>query len=229
MDDARTTAYGDLVAGMLAVRTDHASARFDLELARAEAAGTIDAATARTLRWWQRESVRAVADHVGRVLPEVLAQVEDADDEAAEQVDASADAWATATALATLPAPAPAPAAAPDPVDAAQPGATVTPITPLAAAPTGPLVPAPSAPQPQTPRSTPTSEPVAPPQGTGGPFRPIPPEPADPAPQAHAGRVGFAPTVDPRAAGPRATGAPSRRTLVAGLTVLGDERGPDRP
>ncbi len=205
MDDPRTAAYTDLVAGVLAVRTDHASARFDLELARAEAAGTIDADTARTLRWWQRESVRAVADHVTRVLPEVLGEVADADAEAADQVDASADAWATATALAGL-----GPAGAPRSGEpTAGPEASVTPLTTTAGPGAG---------------SQKTSA-----AGPSGPFRPQPPEPAGPEPEARSGSTLPARVEGPRAYGSRTTGAPSRRTLVAGLTVLGDERGPDRP
>jgi hypothetical protein len=234
MDDARTAAFADLVAGVLAVRTDHASARFDLELARAEAAGTIDAETARTLRWWQRESVRAVADHVSRVLPEVLVEVEGAEADAAEQIAESADAWATATALAAIPgtgetvsappapsapvsAPAPAPGAGPgtDPRPGAPSGPPIATVTPLTTAP-----------------SAPTSVPPQAPGTPSGPFRPVPPEPADPSARAGSGptgRSGVATTATSPDRGASGSGAPSRRTLVAGLTVLGDERGPDRP
>src|SRR5881409_3502082 len=51
----RSSAYAELVSGLLEARHDAASARFDVEVAAAEADGRIDERTARVLRWWQRE------------------------------------------------------------------------------------------------------------------------------------------------------------------------------
>ena len=59
---SREAAYADLVTGLVDARVDVASERFDAELEAAEASGRLDPATARLLRWWQRESVRAVTD-----------------------------------------------------------------------------------------------------------------------------------------------------------------------
>lgn len=76
----REPAYADVVAGLLDATPSTATERFDAELADAVAQG-LDATTARTLRWWQRESARAVRDHATAVLPalmEVLVQSETA-------------------------------------------------------------------------------------------------------------------------------------------------------
>ncbi len=64
--------YTALVAALLGVRTDYASTRFDSEVAAALAANRLDVATARTLRWWQRASVREVEGYANSVLPVVL-------------------------------------------------------------------------------------------------------------------------------------------------------------
>lgn len=85
--------WADLVAAAVSTRTDHATARFDEVLAEAEAAGTIDGPTARTLRWWQRESVRAVAEHVSTVLPGVIELMGEADAAARASVQASESSW----------------------------------------------------------------------------------------------------------------------------------------
>jgi len=100
-DDGRAAAYSDLVAAIVGARRDPATERFDRELAAAEAAGSLDAATARTLRWWQRESVRAVEDHLAAVLPLVLARIDDAASDAAATVAASADSWVAASGATT--------------------------------------------------------------------------------------------------------------------------------
>ena len=68
----RSSAYAELVSGLLEARHDAASARFDAEVAAAEADGRIDERTARVLRWWQRESVRAVVEHARSVIPPAL-------------------------------------------------------------------------------------------------------------------------------------------------------------
>ena len=93
----RAGAYADLLAAVLATRSDPTTARFDAEIAAAEASGALDGATARNLRWWQRESVRALGEHVTAVLPGLLASLLDAE-RAAEQTVADSEAsWAAAT------------------------------------------------------------------------------------------------------------------------------------
>ena len=107
----RSAAYAELVSGLLEARHDAASARFDAELAAAEADGRIDERTARVLRWWQRESVRAVIEHARAVIPPALGALDDADADAARHNDDAADAWERATTRPRLdlsPAPAPA-------------------------------------------------------------------------------------------------------------------------
>ena len=91
------SAYADLLAALLAVRNDPATARFDAELAAAEARGSIDGATARTLRWWQRESLRGLSDHLGAVLPDLLTHLAEAQAEALEAVGFSALSWSAAS------------------------------------------------------------------------------------------------------------------------------------
>lgn len=98
----RSSAYAELVSGLLEARHDAASARFDAEIAAAEADGRIDERTARVLRWWQRESVRAVVEHARSVIPPALGAIDEADKEAARQNDDAAQAWERATTR-TLP------------------------------------------------------------------------------------------------------------------------------
>lgn len=69
--------YADLVSGLLGARSDAATGRFDTELDEAVAHGEVSAATARRLRFWQRASLRALADHTRHVLPTALAALED--------------------------------------------------------------------------------------------------------------------------------------------------------
>ena len=85
--------YTALVAALLGVRTDYASSRFDAEVAAALAANRLDVATARTLRWWQRASVREVEGYANSVLPVVLATRSDADTVAATDSAESAASW----------------------------------------------------------------------------------------------------------------------------------------
>jgi len=87
-----------LVAALLGVRTDHASARFDAEIDAAVAANTLDVHTARALRYWQRASVQAVEDYAAGVLPVALAARDDADRQGADDVVETAAAWAVARA-----------------------------------------------------------------------------------------------------------------------------------
>jgi hypothetical protein len=93
----RSSAYAELVSGLLEARHDAASARFDAEVSAAEADGRIDERTARVLRWWQRESVRAVVEHARAVIPPALGALDEADAEAARANDDAASAWERAT------------------------------------------------------------------------------------------------------------------------------------
>ena len=90
--------YTALIAALLGVRTDDASARFDAELTAAIAANRLDVATARTLRWWQRASVREVERYASSVLPAALASRFDADQAAAVDGAESAASWQRAQA-----------------------------------------------------------------------------------------------------------------------------------
>lgn len=152
---ARESAYAELVAGLVDARDDVATQRFDAELAAAAADGRVDPATARTLRWWQRASVRAVSDHTRNALPPVLAALDRAHDIAVEDVadaqraldDAmmaafpavtpAADTEAIAAAAAPAPGGADGPTTAPEaPVDLTTPEVTsrrllVAGLTPL--------------------------------------------------------------------------------------------------
>jgi hypothetical protein len=91
--------YTALVAALLGVRTDYASTRFDAEITAALAANRLDVATARTLRWWQRASVREVEGYANSVLPVVLATRSDADTRAAIETDESAASWQAAQSV----------------------------------------------------------------------------------------------------------------------------------
>jgi hypothetical protein len=106
--------YTALVAALLGVRSDYASARFDAEVAAALAANRMDVATARTLRWWQRASVREVEGYAGSVLPMVLAARTDAETVAAVESDESAASWQQAQSINPLPTPMTGTAPAPD-------------------------------------------------------------------------------------------------------------------
>jgi hypothetical protein len=96
--------YTALVAALLGVRTDYASARFDAEVAAAIAANRLDVGAARTLRWWQRESVREVEGYAGRVLPAALATRSDAETTAALDSDESGASWQQAQTINPPPA-----------------------------------------------------------------------------------------------------------------------------
>jgi hypothetical protein len=213
-DGVRSAAYGSLVEALLGVRADPATARFDAELAAAEAAGTLDPGVARTLRWWQRQSVQGVADHLAGVLPGVLTSLAAAERAAAEMVAASADSWAAATEPPSdrrLPPPDPGPtgpATSEDPPGFGPPGPRPRPPADPGGAPhlrpvdTGPVAPAPATAPPLRPGFVPA--PAGPPAAP-----PVPPSAVRPAgPVAHD-------------SGQR--GAPPRRLLVAGLTVLPDD------
>jgi hypothetical protein len=95
--------YADIVASLLGSRTDHAGARFDAELAAAVTAGRLDQGTARTLRWWQRESVRAAEEYATTVVPPVLAARDSAEASAASDAAEAAASWRQAESLTPTP------------------------------------------------------------------------------------------------------------------------------
>jgi hypothetical protein len=78
-------AYAEIVSALADARPDPATERFDAEVDAAVDAGRLDVHLARTLRWWQRESVRGVRDHLVDVVPSVLATL----DESAARVEPS--------------------------------------------------------------------------------------------------------------------------------------------
>jgi hypothetical protein len=98
-DELGRNVWTDLVGGLIDARTDPATARFDAELADAVAAGALAEETATTLKFWQRASIRAVADHARTVLPVALGALEAARREAQEDVEVAATTLAAATAV----------------------------------------------------------------------------------------------------------------------------------
>lgn len=95
---SREAAYADLVAGLLDLRADPATGRFDAELASAEDDGRIDAQTAKVLRWWQRESLRTLVEHASTVVPPTMLALESAAGGSQREVESSAQSWARAAA-----------------------------------------------------------------------------------------------------------------------------------
>lgn len=83
--------WSDLVGGLVDARSDAVSARFDAELAAAVEAGRLSEQTAHRLRFWQRASARAVADHVRAVMPVALGALEAARADARRYADEAAD------------------------------------------------------------------------------------------------------------------------------------------
>jgi hypothetical protein len=103
---SREAAYADLVAGLLDLRSDPATERFDAELAAAEEEGRIDPQTAKVLRWWQRESLRTMVEHASAVVPPTMLALEQAATGSEREVEVSAQSWARAAgdSLADTPA-----------------------------------------------------------------------------------------------------------------------------
>ena len=205
MTDGRPSAYADLLAALLAVRQDPATARFDHELMAAEARGEIDGATARTLRWWQRESLRGLSDHLASVLPHLLDDLAAAQAAAAEAVDDAATSWSAAQVSTDR--------AVNGPEPSGPPGSHLRPVEDSA----GPFRPGPDLPTAGSPQDQPTTSP-APHQPPQPPrlLRPgfAPPDP-DPSALAAPGSPG---QVDP--------GAPRPRLIVSGITVRSEDPAP---
>jgi hypothetical protein len=97
-DDLGPDAWSDLVGGLIDARADPATARFDAELAGSVAAGSLSREAATRLKFWQRASVRAVADHARTVLPAALGALDAARREAEADVELAAATLAAATA-----------------------------------------------------------------------------------------------------------------------------------
>jgi hypothetical protein len=93
---SREAAYADLVAGLLDLRSDPATDRFDAELAAAQDEGRIDPQTAKVLRWWQRESLRTMVEHASAVVPPTMLALEQAAAGSEREVEVSAQSWARA-------------------------------------------------------------------------------------------------------------------------------------
>jgi hypothetical protein len=93
---SREAAYADLVAGLLDLRSDPATERFDAELAAAEDEGRIDPQTAKVLRWWQRESLRTMVEHASAVVPPTMLAIEQAAAGSEREVEVSSQSWARA-------------------------------------------------------------------------------------------------------------------------------------
>jgi len=209
----RAAAYRDLVAGLLDARQDYASAQFDHALVQAETDGLVDAAAARLLRWWQRESLRSLVEHAVRVVPVTVLALEEADLAVAEEVAHSRRAYQSASAPAAEVTPATVSIELRDTetVGLAVSSSPPTPV-PSAAAPTE----APTSPQPVGRvelRPWPGGSVPGPPASSDDePTGPTPPEEndrPDPTPPAHPD--------------------PARRTLVAGLRILAGPDDPARP
>ena len=93
----RSDAFSQLIDALVALRPTPANDSFDLAVAAAEASGRLDVQRARELRWWQRQSVRELLDHITAVLPELLDNLEVAERAAISAAAASAAAWQAAT------------------------------------------------------------------------------------------------------------------------------------
>lgn len=98
MSRDRGPAYSELLQSLLGLRPDLAGERFDQLLTELLAADRIDPEAARELRWWQRESVRAVSDYLDQTAPALLAALESSYEVAGEATRVAADAWQRATA-----------------------------------------------------------------------------------------------------------------------------------
>ena len=94
--------YRAVVSALLDVRPDHVGGYFDEALDAALAANRVDVHLARTLRWWQRASVRAAEDFVVQIMPTVMAALDDADITAERDAAANAIAWQQALAIVEL-------------------------------------------------------------------------------------------------------------------------------
>lgn len=110
--------WADLVGGLLDARSDPATARFDAELTAGLADGSLTEAAAHRLRFWQRASVRLLADHARTVLPVAVGALDAARLEAERYADEAADVLGDADEAAPEPSEAPADAWVPPAAEA---------------------------------------------------------------------------------------------------------------
>jgi len=96
-EGSRHVAYADIVGGLLDARLDPATRCFDAELATALDAGTVTAEVGRTLRFWQRASVRGLVEHARNVLPPALAALDDSRRESQQTTEADQRSWQEVT------------------------------------------------------------------------------------------------------------------------------------
>lgn len=94
---ARALAIAQALDALFGARHDDATARFDAELAAAVAAGRLDDDTARTLRWWQRASVRGAQSYLADLLPGVLHADDAAQRRSRAHAELAAASWGEAT------------------------------------------------------------------------------------------------------------------------------------
>ncbi len=243
----RSAAYAEFLAGLVDLRQDVATERFDAAIAALEANGGLERGEAGRLRYWQRESLRTQADQLISTAAASLAALDRARADAASAV-ASADAvWESVAVDVTT-----VPAATGDLDATATATATATDSTsePASAAPSAddidltivlvPNVPAP-APEPSLPTQSLTPDAAAPPNrgrhrapahaaprrdttapsghepALSGPPAEATPAPAEPQGSAAEPQDGSA---RPGTASPDSPPARRRRLLVAGLTVV---------
>jgi hypothetical protein len=238
---SRETAYAGLVAGLLEARIDPVTERFDAELAAAVDAGTVTPEAARTLRFWQRASLRALVDHGRSVLPPALGALEAARQESLTAVATEQEAWQAARSPLTEGVEPTRPAQPSAPGDqsaesedaASHPGRPSMPAVTAqdhtretaAATPAGP--PQTAATTPAGPFSTPAATPVASeaswvPAASGTPDWDSPAQPPPPAPAPAAAGSAQTRQLDGDASGDAAAPPSSleehrRRLIVAGL------------
>jgi len=86
----------DLIVLVLAMRHDPLTEQFDQLLTDAETTGGIEPALARSLRWWQRQSLQAQSDYFAEALPRILAALEAADVADRAALDQAVLAWEAA-------------------------------------------------------------------------------------------------------------------------------------
>ncbi|MCA0330645.1 MAG: hypothetical protein LCI03_12185 [Actinobacteria bacterium] len=233
----RSPSYDQVVEALLAVAPGLATDKFDAELAAAEAQGRVSGPTARTLRWWQRQSTDELREHIRATLPQVLVVLAESLAEAQDAVDASEAAWDAAqpapqddeddeggapTGTDPFPPP-PRGGGSTGPTHPAPPvqgGADVIPFGPPSDAGRGPVDSAPTQPGADGRRPEPDRTPDHDRPGPGftSHLSPVPaPRPAEPLVRPG----GAAPGTD------AVPGAPAPRLLGSGLSVLGEPLRPE--
>ena len=96
MTASAAASHARWVAALVEARSRAATERFDAVLAAAVERGSVDPEVAKALRWWQRESVREVVDHVAAVVPATVDALTAAAADAVDAVAAAEHAWRAA-------------------------------------------------------------------------------------------------------------------------------------